>query len=29
MGGELKITSARGKGTKITVALTCNGQSMS
>jgi signal transduction histidine kinase len=28
MGGELKITSARGKGTKITVALTCNGQSM-
>jgi len=29
MGGELKITSARGKGTKITVALTCNAQSMS
>ena len=29
MGGELKITSARGKGTKITVALTCNRQSMS
>jgi signal transduction histidine kinase len=29
MGGELKIASARGKGTKITVALTCNGQSMS
>ena len=29
MGGQLKITSARGKGTKITVALTCNGQSMS
>jgi signal transduction histidine kinase len=29
MGGELKITSARGKGTKITVALACNGQSMS
>jgi PAS domain S-box-containing protein len=26
MGGELKITSARGKGTKITVALTCNGR---
>jgi PAS domain S-box-containing protein len=28
MGGELKITSARGKGTKITVALPCNGKSM-
>jgi PAS domain S-box-containing protein len=25
MGGELKITSARGKGTKITVVLPCNG----
>jgi signal transduction histidine kinase len=29
MGGELKITSARGKGTKITVVLPCNGESMS
>lgn len=29
MGGELKITSARGKGTKITVVLPCNGKSMS
>ncbi len=29
MGGELKITSARGKGTKIKVILPCNGQSMS
>lgn len=29
MGGKLKITSARGKGTKITVALTSNGQSLS
>jgi signal transduction histidine kinase/FixJ family two-component response regulator len=28
MGGELKITSARGKGTKITVVLTCNGHSI-
>jgi signal transduction histidine kinase len=28
MGGELKITSARGKGTKITVVLPCNGESM-
>jgi signal transduction histidine kinase len=27
MGGELKITSTRGKGTKITVSLPCNGQS--
>jgi signal transduction histidine kinase len=27
MGGELKISSARGKGTKITVALPCNGDS--
>jgi PAS domain S-box-containing protein len=26
MGGELKITSSRGKGTKITVLLTCNGE---
>jgi PAS domain S-box-containing protein len=29
MGGELKIISARGKGTKITVVLPCNGESMS
>jgi PAS domain S-box-containing protein len=29
MGGELKITSARGKGTKITVVLPCNGRSVS
>jgi PAS domain S-box-containing protein len=29
MGGELEITSSRGKGTKITVSLTCNGESMS
>jgi signal transduction histidine kinase len=28
MGGELKITSSRGKGTKITVALPFNGESM-
>jgi signal transduction histidine kinase len=28
MGGELKITSLRGKGTKITVVLPCNGESM-
>jgi PAS domain S-box-containing protein len=27
MGGELKITSSRGKGTKITVVLPCNGES--
>jgi PAS domain S-box-containing protein len=27
MGGELKITSSRGKGTKITVVLPCNGGS--
>jgi signal transduction histidine kinase len=26
MGGELKITSSRGKGTKITVVLPCNGE---
>jgi len=29
MGGELKIISSRGKGTKITVVLPCNGESMS
>ena len=29
MGGELEITSARGKGTKITVVLPGNGESMS
>jgi PAS domain S-box-containing protein len=29
MGGELKIISSRGKGTKITVLLPCNGESMS
>src|SRR4029077_3816177 len=29
MGGELKITSARGKGTKIPVVLPCNGRSVS
>jgi signal transduction histidine kinase len=28
MGGELEITSSRGKGTKITVVLPCNGESM-
>jgi PAS domain S-box-containing protein len=28
MGGELKINSARGKGTKITVLLPCNGESI-
>jgi PAS domain S-box-containing protein len=28
MGGELKITSSRGKGTKISVVLPCNGESM-
>ena len=28
MGGELEITSSRGKGTKITVLLPCNGESM-
>jgi len=28
MGGELKITSARGKGTKVTVVLPCNGESI-
>jgi len=27
MGGELKINSSRGKGTKITVLLPCNGES--
>jgi len=26
MRGELRITSARGKGTKITVVLPCNGE---
>src|SRR5438270_5276701 len=29
MGGELKIASSRGKGTKITVVLPCNGESIS
>ena len=29
MGGELEISSSRGKGTKITVLLPCNGESMS
>ena len=29
MGGELQIASSRGKGTKITVLLPCNGESMS
>jgi signal transduction histidine kinase len=29
MGGELEITSLRGKGTKITVRLPCNGELMS
>src|SRR4030095_2333357 len=29
MGGELEITSSRSKGTKITVLLPCNGDSMS
>ncbi len=29
MGGELKIASSRGKGTKITILLPCNGESMS
>jgi len=29
MGGELEITSSRGRGTKITVLLPCNGESMS
>ena len=29
MGGELSITSARNKGTKITVVLPCNGKSVS
>ena len=29
MGGELKIASARGKGTKVAVVLSLNGESMS
>jgi PAS domain S-box-containing protein len=29
MGGEFEITSSRGKGTKITVVLPCNGESIS
>jgi signal transduction histidine kinase len=29
MGGAFKIASSRGKGTKITVLLPCNGESMS
>ena len=29
MGGELEISSARGRGTKITVVLTGNGESIS
>ena len=29
MGGELEITSSQGKGTKITVLLPCNGESIS
>ncbi len=29
MGGELKIASSRGKGTKVIVVLPCNGESMS
>jgi len=29
MGGELEIASSRGKGTKITVLLPCNGESIS
>jgi len=29
MGGELEITSSRGRGTKITVLLPCNGESVS
>jgi two-component system NarL family sensor kinase len=29
MGGELEITSSRGKGTTITVLLPCNGESTS
>src|SRR6266404_5192354 len=29
MGGELEISSSRGKGTKITVRLPCNGESTS
>jgi signal transduction histidine kinase len=28
MGGEFEITSSRGKGTKITVVLPCNGESI-
>ena len=29
MGGQLKITTSRGKGTKITVLLPCNGEATS
>ena len=29
MGGQLKITSARGRGTKVAVVLPLNGDSMS
>src|ERR1700730_5677910 len=29
MGGKLEITSSRGKGTKITVVLPSNGETMS
>ncbi|MFZ3374184.1 MAG: PAS domain S-box protein [Chthoniobacterales bacterium] len=29
MGGELEITSSRGKGTKVVVVLPCNGESTS
>jgi PAS domain S-box-containing protein len=29
MGGELEITSSRGRGTKISVLLPCNGESIS
>jgi signal transduction histidine kinase len=29
MGGELRITSARGKGTKLSVVLPLNGESRS
>jgi signal transduction histidine kinase len=29
MGGELEISSSRGKGTKITVVLPANGETMS
>jgi len=27
MGGELKIASSRGKGTKVIVVIPCNGES--